>query len=49
VPYRGKRNSPLYVPEVVKRIAEIKGEPLETVKKALLDNALRHFGIKSVI
>ncbi len=43
VPYRGKRNSPLYVPEVVNKIAEIRGENLEDVKKALLDNTFRHF------
>ncbi|TSC70496.1 MAG: TatD DNase family protein [Parcubacteria group bacterium Gr01-1014_46] len=43
VPHRGKRNSPLYVPKVVERIAEIKGEDLEVVKKALFDNTLRQF------
>ncbi len=43
VPHRGKRNSPLYVPEVVSRIAEIKGEDLETVKKAMISNALQQF------
>lgn len=44
VPHRGKRNSPLYVPEVVKRIAEVKNEPLETVKEAILANTKRIFG-----
>ena len=43
VPYRGKRNEPSYVEVVVKRIAEIKGEDLETVKKALVSNAFRVF------
>lgn len=43
VSHRGERNSPLYVPEVVKRIAEIKKEPLEKVKTALISNVLRHF------
>ncbi|MSR73206.1 TatD family deoxyribonuclease [Candidatus Parcubacteria bacterium] len=43
VPYRGKRNEPAYVQEVVKRIAEIKGESLETVKKALVSNTFRVF------
>ena len=42
LPYRGKRNSPLYVSEVVKKIAEIRGEDLERVKIALRDNALRY-------
>ncbi|HEY1037680.1 MAG TPA: TatD family hydrolase [Candidatus Paceibacterota bacterium] len=45
VPFRGKRNEPLYVQEVVKKIAEIKELPIEEVKKALLDNARRQFGI----
>jgi TatD DNase family protein len=43
IPYRGKRNEPLYVQEVVKKIAEIKGLPLEEVKKALVTNAKRVF------
>lgn len=45
VPYRGKRNEPSYVSEVVKRIAEIREEPLEEVKKALVSNAFRVFGL----
>ncbi|MEQ1561187.1 MAG: TatD family hydrolase [Nitrospira sp.] len=43
VPHRGKRNSPLYVEEVVKRIAEIKGEDLEVVRVAILANVMRVF------
>ncbi len=43
VPYRGKRNSSLYVPYIVKRIAEIKEEPPEKVKKAMIDNVLKRF------
>ena len=43
MPHRGKRNSPLYVEEVVKKIAEIRNQPLEAVKKALVSNALRVF------
>ncbi len=46
VPYRGKRNEPMYVSEVVKKIAEIKGLPLETVSATLVDNAFRVFGLK---
>jgi len=45
VPYRGSRNSPLYVPEVVSCIAQIRQEPLEVVKKVLLENAQKLFGI----
>jgi TatD DNase family protein len=44
-PYRGKRNEPSYVQEVVKRIAEIRGEDLEMVRKALISNACRMFNI----
>lgn len=45
VPYRGKRNEPAYVCEVVKKIAEIRGENFDTVKTALVQNALYRFGI----
>lgn len=45
VPYRGKRNEPIFVEEVVKRIAEIRGEDFETVRAALVQNALRVFSI----
>lgn len=41
VPYRGRRNEPSYVQEVVKRIAEIRGEDFEKVREALVNNALR--------
>lgn len=47
VPYRGRRNEPIYVKEVVKRIAEIRGEDFETVRSALVENALRSFITKS--
>ncbi|KKR43331.1 MAG: Hydrolase, TatD family [Parcubacteria group bacterium GW2011_GWF1_40_6] len=45
VPYRGKRNEPVYVAEIVKRIAEIKKLPEEEVAKAIVANAKRLFGI----
>ena len=45
VPYRGKRNEPTYVVEVVKKLAEIRGESLEVVQKALSENAQELFGI----
>ncbi|MDB5266858.1 MAG: sec-independent protein translocase protein TatD DNase family protein [Parcubacteria group bacterium] len=44
-PYRGKRNEPSYVVEVVKKIAEIRGEDLDVVQKALLSNAERVFRV----
>jgi TatD DNase family protein len=46
VPYRGQRNEPAYVAETVKKIAEIKKLPLETVERALLENARRVWGIE---
>ena len=45
VPYRGKRNEPIHVREVYKRIAEIRGEDTELVRLALLTNAERLFGV----
>jgi len=44
-PYRGKRNEPAYVTEIVKKIAEIKGLELKTVQKQLLQNAKTLFTI----
>lgn len=43
IPYRGKRNEPTYVTEVVKKIAEIRGEDFENVREQLVKNALRVF------
>ena len=45
-PYRGKRNEPAYVVEVVKTIAGIRGESLEKVRDQLAANARRVFGLK---
>ncbi len=45
VPYRGQRNEPAFVQEVVKKIAEIRGEDFEVVRKTLSDNAVRYFGL----
>lgn len=44
-PYRGKRNEPLYVREVVKKIAEVRGTDFETVREQLVTNALRVFAL----
>ena len=44
-PYRGKRNEPVYVCEVVKKIAQVKGLPEEEVAQAIITNARRVFGI----
>jgi len=46
-PFRGKRNEPLYVKEIVKRIAEIKNLDIEIVKKQLVQNAVNTFSLKN--
>ena len=46
IPHRGKRNEPTYVIEIVRKIAEIRGEDYEKVRIQLLVNAKRVFGIK---
>lgn len=45
VPYRDKRNEPVYVIEVAKRIAEIKNITYEEVAKITAENALKLFKI----
>jgi len=45
VPYRGRRNHSGYVPEVAKKIAEIKGMTLEEVAKITTENGKRFFRI----
>jgi TatD DNase family protein len=43
-PYRGTRNEPVYVTEIVAKIAQIKGHDVETVRAVLRENARRVFG-----
>lgn len=43
-PHRGKRNEPTFVNEIVKKIAEIRGEDREKVRISLVNNALRMLG-----
>lgn len=45
VPYRGKRNEPVYVREIVKKIAEIKNLPEEEVAKSIVANVKKLFWI----
>lgn len=45
-PHRGRRNEPLYVPLVVQRMAEIRNEDEEELRKQLLQNAQELFGIE---
>ena len=41
VPYRGKRNSSIYLPHVVEAMAEIKGMSTEEVIRVTAENARR--------
>jgi TatD DNase family protein len=47
-PYRGTRNEPLYVREVVARMAEIRGVEVEEWKGQLWENAIGMYGINNV-
>ena len=44
VPYRGKRNEPSFVIEIVKKLAEIRGESFEVLNGAIIKNAKVAFG-----
>ena len=44
-PYRGKRNEPTYVIEVVRKLAEIKGIPEEEAAQVFLKNAVAKFNL----
>lgn len=43
VPYRGKRNEPVYIEEVAKKIAEVKGIRVEEVAEVTTNNAKKLF------
>jgi len=45
IPYRGRRNEPIYIKEVIKRIAEIKKEDQKTVTDTILKNTKRIFNL----
>lgn len=45
VPYRGKRNSSVYLPYVIEKIAELKGITTDEVENATFENAKRLFRI----
>jgi TatD DNase family protein len=45
VPHRGQRNEPVYIREIVKKIAEIKNLPEKEVAEAIVANAKRIFRI----
>ena len=43
VPFRGKRNEPANVTEVVKAIARIRGKEVETISENVLNTAINFF------
>lgn len=45
VPHRGERNEPIYVSEVAKKIADIKGLGKEEVEAQLVENILKFYGL----
>lgn len=45
-PYRGKRNCPIYVAEVAKRIAQIKGKTFEEIADLSFENAKKAYRIR---
>lgn len=49
VPYRGTRNEPAYVIEIVKKIAELKKLPFEEVQAQLLQNTEELFKLTIVV
>ena len=45
-PYRGKRNSSLYLPLVAEVLAQVKGISEEEVRRAAWENGMRLYGMK---
>jgi TatD DNase family protein len=45
MPYRGKRNEPVYVIESAKKMAELKGVPYDKLEKQTTENVKTVFGI----
>ena len=45
VPYRGKTNTPAYVPYVARQIAELRGLPIEAIAEASSNNFSRLFAV----
>ena len=44
-PFRGKKNTPLFVEEMVAKISILRQEPMEEVRRQLVENAKRVFGV----
>lgn len=46
VPYRGKRNSPAYIPAIAEKFSEYTGIPTEELARITTENGKRFFGIE---
>ncbi|MBI2507214.1 MAG: TatD family hydrolase, partial [Candidatus Niyogibacteria bacterium] len=46
IPYRGKRNEPLYIREVAKRLAELREKSFEEIAEITAQNTKRVFNLK---
>ena len=46
-PFRGKRNEPLYIKEIVKRISDIKELDFNTARKQMVQNAFNMFKLQN--
>lgn len=44
VPHRGRRNEPAFLPQILARVAELRGEPTDVVRRTTGENARRFFG-----
>jgi TatD DNase family protein len=47
-PHRGKTNTPLFVPEIVKKIAQVKQISEQECNKKLISNAITFFGLSDL-
>ena len=45
VPYRGQRNEPVFVTEVIKAMANIRGESVEHMAESTTTNAKRFYAL----
>lgn len=44
-PFRKETNTPLFIPEIIKKIAEVKKEPVDKIGKETVKNAIKFFNL----